>query len=254
MTGSEAQLTKCMSRSMNNINVCVVVRKEKTCLSSPVLLCLCKPQRWTDNIMFACRDHAKNIRKINRMQGGCASVTFEIVTFLFVVSSISDSVSPRHLYRRERKNIPSAPQQNKLPESQSVEYMPDAKDLTDHIYSLVEAQLNEENPYECISEPPLQPPSDKAEGVNESPSPTMTKPDDNHFVSALNKPVNKQAVEQPHALPQHLTDSEQTAVYAAVNWKTKSQKNVAPLFQMDTVVDMSDIAKEAVPPIPDKHF
>lgn len=142
----------------------------------------------------------------------------------------------------------------KLPESQSVEYMPDAKDLTDHIYSLVEAQLNEENPYECISEPPLQPPSDKAEGVNESPSPAMTKPDDNHSVSALNKPVNKQAVEQPDALPQHLTDSEQTAVYAAVNWKTKSQKNIAPLFDTDTVVDMSDIAKEAVPPIPDKHF
>ncbi len=138
----------------------------------------------------------------------------------------------------------------KLPESQSVEYMPDAKDLTDHIYSLVEAQLNEENPYECISEPP----SDKAEGVNESPSPAMTKPDDNHSVSALNKPVNKQAVEQPDALPQHLTDSEQTAVYAAVNWKTKSQKNIAPLLDTDTVVDMSDIAKEAVPTIPDKHF
>ncbi len=138
----------------------------------------------------------------------------------------------------------------KLPVSQSVEYMPDAKDLTDHIYSLVEAQLNEENPYECISEPP----SDKAEGVNESPSPAMTKPDDNHSVSALNNPVNKQAVEQPDALPQHLTDSEQTAVYAAVNWKTKSQKNIAPLLDTDTVVDMSDIAKEAVPTIPDKHF
>lgn len=36
MTGSEAQVTKCMSRSMNNINVCVIVRKAETCLSSPV--------------------------------------------------------------------------------------------------------------------------------------------------------------------------------------------------------------------------
>ncbi|RXN06329.1 hypothetical protein ROHU_027314 [Labeo rohita] len=142
----------------------------------------------------------------------------------------------------------------KLPEPQSVEYTADAKDLTDHIYSLVEAELNEENPYECISEPPLQPPSDKAEGENESPSPAMTKPDGNHSVSALNKPVNKQAVEQPNALPQHSTDSEPTAVYAAVNWKTKSQKNVMPLSDTDTVVDMSGIAKEAVPPIPDKHF
>lgn len=142
----------------------------------------------------------------------------------------------------------------KLPEPQSVEYMPDAKDLTDHIYSFVEAELNEENPYECISEPPLQPPSDKPDGENESPSQAMTKPDDNHSVSAPNKPVNKQTAEQPDALPQLLTNSEPTAVYAAVNWKTKSQKNITPLSDTDTVVDMSDIAKETVPPIPDKHF
>ncbi|XP_059369480.1 uncharacterized protein LOC132107264 [Carassius carassius] len=203
---------------------------------------------------------------VSWLSGCSSSLLISIVSALFIIIyvtvyslctscfSISESVSPRHLHRREKTNIPSAPQQNKLPESQSVEYMPDARDLTDHIYSPVEAQLNEENPYECISEPPLQPPSDKAEGENESPSPAMTKPDHNHSVSAPNEPVNKQAAEQPDALPQNLTNSELTAVYAAVNWKTKSQKNIAPLFDTDTVVDMSDIAREAVPPIPDKHF
>ncbi|XP_026088828.1 uncharacterized protein LOC113062944 [Carassius auratus] len=200
------------------------------------------------------------------LSGCSSSLQISIVSALFIIIyvtvynlctscfSMSDSVSPRHLHRREKTNIPSASRQDKLPEPQSVEYMPDAKDLTDHIYSLVENELNEENPYECISEPPLQPPPDKADGENESPSQAMTKPDDNHSVSALNKPVNKQAVEQPDALPQHLTDSEPTAVYAEVNWKTKSQKSSTPLHETDTVVDMSDIAKETVPPIPDKHF
>ncbi|XP_043075786.1 uncharacterized protein LOC122325023 [Puntigrus tetrazona] len=203
---------------------------------------------------------------VSWLSGCSSSLQISIVSALFIIIyvtvyslctscfGISDSVSPRHFHRQEKTNISSASQRHKLPESQSVEYVQDAKDLSDHIYSLVEAQLNEENPYECISEPPLQPPSDTAEGVNESPSPAMTKPDDNRSISALNKPVNKQPAEQPDALPQHPTESEPTAVYAAVNWKTKSQKNIAPLFDTDTVVDMSNIAKEAVPPIPDKHY
>lgn len=129
-------------------------------------------------------------------------------------------------------------------ESQGAEYTPAAKDLSDHIYSLLEAELNEENPYECIREPP----SDKAEGENESPSKAMTKPDDNHSVSALNKQAVEQRLSSPHSHDLHFTSS---VVYAAVNWKNKSTK---PLFNSDTVVDMSDIAREAVPPIPEKNF
>lgn len=132
----------------------------------------------------------------------------------------------------------------KLPESQGAEYMPAAKDLSDHIYSLLEAELNEENPYECIREPL----SDKAGGENESPSTAMTKPDDNHSVSALNKQAVEQRLSSPHTHDLHLTSS---VVYAAVNWGKKSTKSQ---FYTDTVVDMSDIAREAVPPIPDKHF
>lgn len=144
----------------------------------------------------------------------------------------------------------------KLPECPSVGYMPAAKDLSDHIYSLLEAELNEENPYECIRELPLRPPSDKAEGENESPSTALTKPDDNHSVSAINKPVNKQAVEQPLTPPHTRKDLRltETVVYAAVSWKKKSHKNTNDQLDIDTVVEISDIAKEAVPPIPDKHF
>lgn len=139
----------------------------------------------------------------------------------------------------------------KLPESQSDEYTPGAKDLSDHIYSLLEAEVNEENPYECISELSLQPRSDKAEGENESPSTAMTKPDDTHSVSALNKPVNKQPLTSPHTQNDlHLTE---TVVYAAVCWKNKSHRNTNPT---DTVVEISDIDFNIpdVPPIPDKHF
>ncbi|XP_056125460.1 uncharacterized protein LOC130103266 [Rhinichthys klamathensis goyatoka] len=190
------------------------------------------------------------------LSGCSSSLQISIVSAFFIIIyvtlyslctscfSMFDSASSSHLHRQEKRNIPLASPQNKLPESQGAEYIPAAKDLSDsdHIYS--EAELNEENPYECIREPPY----DKAKGENESPSTAMTKPDDNHSVSALNKQAVEQRLSSPHTHDLHLTGS---VVYAAVNWKNKSTK---PLFYTDTVVEMSDIAREAVPPIPDKHF
>lgn len=135
----------------------------------------------------------------------------------------------------------------KLPESQNFEYTPAAKDLSDHIYSHLEAELNEENPYECISVLSFHPPSEE----NESSSTAMTKPDDNHSVSALNKPVNKQPLTSTHTRNDlHLTE---TVVYAAVCWKNKSHRNTNPT---DTVVEIRDIDFNIpdVPPIPDKRF
>ncbi|XP_051501439.1 uncharacterized protein LOC127410291 [Myxocyprinus asiaticus] len=157
----------------------------------------------------------------------------------------------RSFHQQDSGNVTSQSYDNSLCS------IPAAKYLTDHIHSLMEFELNEENPYECIREPL----SDKADGESESPSPAMAKllePAVNHSVTALNNLVNNQAVGQPlisqtHS-DQYLTSTEPTVVYAAVNWKTKSQKNTEALFHTDAVVDMADIAEEAVPPIPDKHF
>ncbi len=59
MTGSEAQVTKCMSRSTNYINVCVIVRKAETCLPTPVPLFM-----WTTkmDLITSCL-HAKTMQK-----------------------------------------------------------------------------------------------------------------------------------------------------------------------------------------------
>ncbi|XP_077076909.1 uncharacterized protein LOC143729503 [Siphateles boraxobius] len=187
------------------------------------------------------------------LSGCSSSLQISIVSAFFIIIyvtlyslctscfSMFDGASSSHLHRQEKRNIPLASPPNKLPESQGAEYMPAAKDLSDHIYSLLEAELNEENPYECIREPP----SDTAEEENEIPS---TGEIHNHSVSALNKQAVEQRLSSPQTHDLHFTSS---VVYAAVNWKNKSTK---PLFYTDTLVDMSDIAREAVPPIPDKHF
>ncbi|XP_073789629.1 uncharacterized protein [Danio rerio] len=187
-----------------------------------------------------------------------SSLQISVVSALFIIIyvtlhslcascyNLSDSAPSRHLERRESTNIPSAVPQN-IALSQSAECMPSATDRPDHTFPILEAELNEENPYECISEPPLQP--DNAEEQNKSPSPAMTKPDDNHSISAFSRPVNKpltSADSQSHSQP--------SAVYASVNWKTKSQKSITPLCYADTELDMRGTVCEALPPIPDKHF
>lgn len=128
------------------------------------------------------------------------------------------------------------------------ERMPSTQDLSDHTYSLLDTESNEENPYDYISEPAILLLSDKAEGDSERPSPIIPKLLELDVNHSDDNPVNNREMEQPLALSDRcLTCAEPTAVYATVNWKTKNQNKY---YEVD---EMSDMA-EAVPPIPDKHF
>lgn len=137
--------------------------------------------------------------------------------------------------------------------SYSDERMPTTQDLTDRAYSLLDTELNEENPYDYICESPILLLSDGAEGDSERPSPVipkLVKLDVNHSDTTLNNTVNNREIEQPLALSDRcLTCTEPTAVYATVNWKTKNLKNIHT-YVVDEMGDMAEV----VPPIPDKHF
>ncbi|KAA0708470.1 hypothetical protein E1301_Tti005713 [Triplophysa tibetana] len=140
----------------------------------------------------------------------------------------------------------------------SEECIPTTQNLTDHMYSLLDTELNEENPYDYISEPQTLRLSDTAEGDSERPSPIIPKQvelDVNHSDTALNNPVNNGEMEQPLVLSDLcLTCTEPTAVYATVNWETKNQKNTEAVKNTYYAVDEMIDNAETVPPIPDKHF
>ncbi|KAI7799561.1 uncharacterized protein LOC130566140 isoform X2 [Triplophysa rosa] len=139
----------------------------------------------------------------------------------------------------------------------SDECIPTTQDLTDHTYSLLDTELNEENPYDYISEPPTLRLSDRAEGDSERPSPIIPKLVElnvNHSDTALNNPVNNREMEQPLVLSDRcLTCTEPSALYATVNWDTKNLKNTEAVINTYYAVDEM-IDDEAAPPIPYKHF
>ncbi|XP_056620973.1 uncharacterized protein LOC130434698 isoform X2 [Triplophysa dalaica] len=194
----------------------------------------------------------RNLNRLEHVSMGTSSPQcFKALSLPSLPSDPTAHIEPlRHtpsFHRQECGNIFSC----------SEECIPTTQDLTDHTYSVLDTELNEENPYDYISEPPTLRLSDTAEVDSERPYPIIPKLvelDVNHSDTALNNPVNNGEMEQPLVLSDRcLTCTEPTAVYATVNWETKNLKNTEAVIKTYAVDEMIDNA-EAVPPIPDKHF